>query len=260
MTLNLGWFTAGRGPGSRAMFEHALDAIEHGSLDARVNFVFMQRERGEGEGSDGFMDLAASLDIPVVALSSQRFRREHDGDFASHREEYDAWVLDLLRPYRPDLCVLAGYLLILSQVLTEAYRFVNLHPALPGGPVGLWQKVIWELIDTRAAETGNMTFVVTDELDRGPQLTYSRVGLRGPALDRLWSEIGDADAASLRERDGEEHPLFKTIRAEGMQREPLLLTETLKALAAGALRLDGDQPPLDLTEQVEAALGRPSSP
>ena len=46
MTLRLGWFTAGRGPGSRGMFERALAAIDDGSLDAQIAFVFMQRERG----------------------------------------------------------------------------------------------------------------------------------------------------------------------------------------------------------------------
>ncbi len=71
MTLEVGWFTAGRGPGSRAMFERTLHAIDAGSLDARVTFVYMHRERGEGEGSDAFMDLARAREIPVVAHSAR---------------------------------------------------------------------------------------------------------------------------------------------------------------------------------------------
>lgn len=236
------------------MFEHALAAIDDGTLDAKIDFVFMQRERGEGEGSDGFMDLAASRGIDVLARSSQRFRREHDGDFAGHREEYDEQVVELLKSYKPDLCVLAGYLLILSPPLTHAYRFVNLHPALPGGPVGLWQKVIWELIDQRAEETGAMTFLVTDELDRGPQLSYNRVSLRGGAFDALWSAVRDSRAELLQADAGEEHSLFAAIRAAGVRREPYLLVETLKALANGTQSLDGNQGPMDLTESVETAL------
>jgi len=247
VTLRLGWFTAGRGPGSRGMFERALAAIDDGSLDAQIAFVFMQRERGEGEGSDGFMDLAASRGIPVIELSSQRFRREHDGDFAGHRDKYDRQAVELLRQHEADVCVLAGYLLILSPVLIDAYDFVNLHPALPDGPVGLWQKVIWELIDQRADETGNMTLVVTNDLDRGPQLTFDRVPIKGDAFDALW------DAPRI--AGSEEDPLFSAIRTASVRREPVLLVETLRALATGALRVDTPPvSPLDLTGDVEAAL------
>jgi folate-dependent phosphoribosylglycinamide formyltransferase PurN len=229
------------------MFERALKAIDDGSLDAEIAFVFMQRERGEGEGSDSFMDLAASRRIPVITLSSQRFRRAHDGDFAGHRDEYDAQAVELLRAHQADVCVLAGYLLILSPVLIGAYDFVNLHPALPDGPVGLWQKVIWELIDQHASETGNMTLVVTNDLDRGPQLTFNRVAIKGGAFDALWD--GPRDAGN------ENDPLFSAIRAASVLREPILLVETLKALATSDLRME-DPPsgPLDLTERVEAAL------
>ncbi len=254
MTLKLGWFTAGRGPGSRAMFERALSAIDDGSLDASIEFVFMHRERGEGEGSDGFIDLAESRGVPVANLSSVKFRRKHGGDFASHREDFDSQVVELLRPYQADVCVLAGHLLILSPVLTAAYRCVNLHPALPGGPVGLWQKVIWDLIDRRADETGNMTLVVTDELDRGPQLTYDRVSIKGGRFDGLWTGIGDGSSEALKNGQGEDHQLFQAIRAEGVKREPVLLVETLKAIAMGSLSVaDPPAQPLDLTVAVEAA-------
>lgn len=255
MTLRLGWFTAGRGPGSRGMFERTLAAIDDRTLDATVEFVFMQRERGEGGGSDGFMDLAASRGIPVVNLSSQRFRREHGNDFANHRDEYDAQVVALIEPYEVDACVLAGYLLILSPVLIAHSTFVNLHPALPNGPVGLWQQVIWELIDKRATETGNMTIIVTNDLDRGPQLTYNRVALTGEPFDHLWTEIGTASAEQLRSEAGAAHPLFSAIRAASVRREPALLLETLKAMAEGTLKVDAPpRAPVDLTQRVEAAL------
>lgn len=255
MTLRLGWFTAGRGPGSRGMFERTLAAIDDGSLDASIEFVFMQRERGEGEGSDGFIELAESRGIPVENLSSQRFRREHGGDFASHREEYDSQVVEIIAPYEVDVCVLAGYLLILSPVLIAASTFVNLHPALPDGPVGLWQQVIWKLIDQRAAETGNMTLIVTNDLDRGPQLTYARVPVTGAEFDELWAAIGVWTGPQLKEAAGEDHPLFSAIRAAGVSREPVLLLETLKAMSQGTLSATNPpKAPIDLTDQVEAAL------
>ena len=258
MTIRLGWFTAGRGPGSRSMFERTLAGIDDASLDASIEFVFMTRERGEGEGSDGFMDLVASRDIPVVSRSSQRFRRAHNGDFAGHREEYDTEVVDLIKQYQVDACILAGYLLILSPVLITHSTFVNLHPALPDGPVGLWQQVIWKLIDDRATETGNMTLVITNDLDRGPQLTFDRIAITGDGFDPLWTGLGTTTAEVLKANAGEEHPLFSAIRAAGVKREPVLLQETLKAMAQGSLSADSPpQMPIDLTYQVEAALRAP---
>ena len=263
MSLELGWLTAGRGPGSRGMFEGVLAAIDDGSLDARIAFVFMHRERGEGEASDGFADLAASRGIPVESLSSARFREEHRGDFAAHRAEYDARVLGLLRPHAADLCVLAGYLLILSPALLHAYPFVNLHPAAPDGPVGLWQDVIWELIETGARSSGATVLLVTDELDRGPRIAHARFPIVGAPFDDLRAEAAGQAIDELR-ADGEAQPLFAAIRSAGLRREPPLLTETLKELARGGLAVrdgrvvDSSGAPIeprDLTAEVEAALG-----
>ena len=250
MTLSVGWFTAGRGPGSRAMFERALAAIDAGELDARIEFVFMHRERGEGEGSDAFLDRAQERGIPVVAVSSRRFREERGGTFASVREAYDERTLDALRGREAELCVLAGHLLILGAEMVRRFPFINLHPSLPGGPVGLWQQVIWQLIDARAEETGAMVFRVTEELDGGPPLTFARAGLRGPRFDALWAEAADKSAASLRERYGESLPLFAAIREAEVALEAPLVADTLRLLASGALVLPSppDAPaPVDLT-------------
>ncbi len=233
------------------MFEQTLAAIDSGELGASVEFVFLHRERGEGEGSDAFMDLAAARGIPVVSLSSRRFREERGGEFAAHRAEFDALALDALLPYSPDVCVLAGYLLILSPAMVRAYPFINLHPSLPGGPAGLWQQVVWRLIDERATETGAMIFRVTDELDGGPPLSFARASLRGPDFDPLWEEAGNEQASQLRERHGESLSLFQAIRRAEVALEAPLLTATLRLLAEGRLSLPahgaGAPPPIDLT-------------
>ena len=262
MTLELGWFSTARGAGSLGMFQRVLQCIDSGELDARIQFVFSNRERGEGEGSDHFFDLLAPRGIPLITHSSRRFRQAH-GDFTAHRHEYDAQVQELVGRYSPDLCMLAGYLLILGPELCGSSTFLNLHPALPSGPKGLWDEVIWELINQHPQETGAMVFLVTEEVDEGPPMTFTRFPLHGPRFDWLWSEVGNEEASVLRDRDGEENPLFQAIRQEGMRREPPLVVETLKAFANGELRLHEGHlldaqghrtEPHDLTDQVEAAL------
>ncbi|MEK9658355.1 MAG: formyltransferase family protein [Chloroflexota bacterium] len=249
MTLRLAWFTAGRGAGSRGMFERAVSAIADGSLNAEIAVVFIQRERGEGEGSDAFMDRARSLGIPVETLSARRWRAEHGGTLTSPvRAAYDQALWAQVAPHAPQVGVLAGYLLIMSPELTRSLPFVNLHPALPEGPVGLWQKVVAQLISEGTRETGSTVFRVTEELDRGPSLAYTRVGLRGPGFDALW-----ADPAAHQPAD-EGGALFDAIRAAGVRREPELLVQTLRALADGRMGIEDRTRALDLTAQVEAAL------
>ena len=245
------------------MLENILLSIDRGDLDARIEFVFSNRERGEGDGSDRYFDLVESRGIPLVNFSSPRFRRVHVGNFAEHRHEYDQHVIDLLSGFSPDLCVLAGYLLIFSAGLCAAFDSINLHPALPSGPKGLWQSVIWDLVQQDADESGAMIFLVTETVDEGPPVTFTRFPIKGERFDQAWDVFSKESLLDVRAREGNENHLFQLIRNEGVRREPVLLLETIKKFASGKLRINegvlvgpnGRQlAPIDLTAQVERKL------
>ena len=155
-----------------------------------------------------------------------------------HRDAFHAEVMRLISTFAVDVCVLAGYMVFLSDEMVRRFPAVNLHPALPGGPVGTWQQVIWELIEGRAVESGVMTHVATEEWDRGPVAAYCSFPIRGGDFDPLWREIEGVDRRELRAA-GEEQPLFALIRREGLRREGPLLLETLGAIADGRLRISG---------------------
>ncbi len=253
--LRLGWFSTGRGEGSRGLFLAALDAVRTGRLDARIEFVFCNRERGQAEGSDRFIELVEANGIPLVAFSSQRFRKERGGvPWVDLREDYDREAIARLRSFGPELVVNAGYMLIAPLICRE-YRMVNLHPALPGGPKGTYQQVIWDLIASNAVESGAMVHVVTESVDEGPALSFCQFGLRGPSFVAAWQEVGGQGVADLMKSQGEELPLFKAIRQAGLIRERPLLVESLRAIADGRvdLKAAGKAPVLDLTADVEAA-------
>jgi folate-dependent phosphoribosylglycinamide formyltransferase PurN len=234
----LGWFSTGRGEGSRGLLQTAVEASRRGELDARILFVFCNRDPGEHAGSDEFMALVKSYDLPLVTLSSQGLRRAEEApDFASVRLEFDRQVLELLASYTPDMCVLAGYGLIFGPEVVRRYTLLNLHPALPGGPTGSWQEVIWQLIEARAPETGTMVHLGTEELDRGPPLSYFSLSLVGDNYDRLWRQIRGRSMEAIKAEEGEDLPLFRRIRQEMVRRERPLLLETLKALADGRVRV-----------------------
>jgi phosphoribosylglycinamide formyltransferase-1 len=269
--MKVGWFTSGRGPGSLALLRAACDAINSGELPIEIAYVFCNRDRGEHEPADRLMDLAGAHDLPVITLSSAAFRRRAGGEVAragkslpAWRLDYDRAVLELLRPFGTRVAVLAGYLLI-APLLCRELDLLNLHPAAPGGPKGLWQEVIWQLIARRAAHAGITIFRATPELDAGPPLSFCTYSLHDEAIDPLWDAIAGRDVADLRAAEGEELPLFVEIRRRGVVRETPLLLQTLAALAAGRIRLAGgrvvdaagrEAPPLDLTTPVDEAIER----
>ena len=266
--LSLGWFSTGRGEGSRGLLQTVLDAIRHGELDARVQFVFCNRDPGEQPGSDEFMALVRSHRVPLVTLSSQRLRRQRKArSFAEIREVFDRQAMALLAQYHPDVCVLGGYMLFTAPEMVGRYTMLNLHPALPGGPIGTWQEVIWQVIEDGAAEHGATVQVATDDWDKGPTASYVSFTVRGGDYDALWAEVEGRDVAALKAEHGEALPLFQRIRQEGIRRERPLVVETLKALAEGRLRVADRQvvdaagapiPGLCLNPEVERALARPT--
>lgn len=269
--LRIGWFSTGRGEGSRGLLRFVQEAILDGRLDAGIDFVFSNREPGEAEGSDQFFDLVRSYSLPLATLSSTRYRRERGGGpIAAHRIGFDRQVMELLAGYRPDVCALAGYMLICSGELCRRYPLLNLHGALPDGPIGTWQSVIWQLIESRATRTGAMIHLATEEVDRGPVLSHCVVPIVGGAFQVDWAALAGRTVSEVRAAEGEENPLFSRIRREGYRREPHLLLATLRAVGEGRLRvrpgeaLDSSGTPLGdaypaglpLTEDIEAAIAQ----
>ncbi len=132
--LSIGWFSTGRGAGSRGLLDFVQKRLIETGADARISFVFSNRGRGEAEGSDEFFKLVDSYGIPTVTHSSSAFRKATGGPFSAHREEFDQQVMDKLSSREVDICVLAGYMLIVGGKMCRQYPLLNLHPALPGGP------------------------------------------------------------------------------------------------------------------------------
>ena len=254
--LNLGWFSTGRGSGSRALLSTVQEAISDGRIQARISFVFSNRAPGEADGSDQFFALAKSLGLTVIHRSSRAFRRQWSGDPSQWRTAYDKEVAELIFPFTPDLCVLAGYMIIVSPDLCRDLPMINLHPAAPDGPDGTWQDVIWQLIEQRSTHSGVKIHLVTEELDRGPTIAYCRYPIQGSAFDNLWKEADRTSVDNIRQRYGEELPLFKTIRSEGVKRELPLLVETLATLSHSKVQITphNPSPPQDLTPQIESAI------
>ncbi|MCS7151602.1 MAG: hypothetical protein NZ928_04360 [Endomicrobia bacterium] len=210
--LSIGWFATSRGTTSLKIFNYIYDAISKGKLKAEIKFVFINRELGEGENSDKFINVIRNYNIPIFCLSSLKFLPElRKINLYEWREKFDQKVYELIKEFKVDIIMLAGYMLILSEFLCKKFTFINLHPALPWGPKGTWQEVINEIIEERHKEHGVMIHIVTEDLDRGPVLTYCRF----PIIEYN----------------------FDKIRQEGVKYELPLVKKTLELLSTGKLKV-----------------------
>ena len=244
----LGWFSTGRGEGSRGLLRAAQSAIESGELEARIEFVFCSRERGETEATDQFLQMVEDYGIPLVCFSYQEYRRARGEKTPSPgtpmpqwRLDYDNEVMARLEGFQPDLCVLAGYLLILGEEMSRRYNIINLHPAAPGGPAGIWQDVIWKLIEIDANETGAMMHLAIPELDEGPVVSYCKFPIKGANFEEHWREIKQLTLDEVRATQGEDNPLFRLIRQNGVIREVPLVLSTIRAFSQGKVRIGPDK-------------------
>ncbi len=242
MEFKFGWFSTGRDQAAIDLFQVIYDGIRKRDILAEISFVFTNRQKKEALITDEFLKIIECYDLPLLSLSSQRFlpnlRKENLEEWRTlyHRE-----VEKLIQPYKPNLIVLAGYMLIVSPELCQKYNMINLHPALPGGPRGTWQEVIWQLIEARAIETGAMMHLVTPELDGGPPITYYSFSLRGLSFEPLWNDLEkklkEKSLNQIIEEEGESNLLFNKIRKEGVKRELPLIYFTLKEMAQGKIEI-----------------------
>jgi len=206
---------------------------------------------GEAVESNLFIKLVNSYRIPLVSYSYQRFKarqtnpgQEQGAGLPSWRLDYDREVMKRLQGFSPDLCVLAGYMLITGKEMCEKYNMINLHPAAPGGPAGTWQEVIWQLIDSEARETGVMMHLVTPELDKGPPVAYCTFSIRGKPFDEYWPAIKKLPPDSPQGKEARDS-LFKLIRKHGLAREFPLIVATIKAFSQGKIIITEDKKVVD---------------
>ena len=263
--LKIGWFSTGRDEAARQLLQTVRNKIHSGGIKGKISFVFSNREPGEAEESDLFFELVHSYDIPLVYFSHRRFktlsqtlpleRREPgEGEAKQSREnwrlKYDREIHRRIERFAPDICVLAGYMLIVGEELCRKYNMINLHPAPPSGPTGSWQEVIRKLLQDKAEKAGAMMHLVTPELDRGPAISYFTFSIRGEPFDQYWQK-NDKDT------------LFRLIRQYELAREFPLIISTLQALSRGEVGLREDKvidaqgksiSGYDLTEKIDQAV------
>jgi phosphoribosylglycinamide formyltransferase-1 len=202
-------------------------AVQGGEVpQAAISAVVCNRIRGEDPEADEFLLWCNGQGLPAINVSSQKLRRPFPHAW---REELGRRFRRLLSPCPAEAHLLVGYMLWVDDATVAKLPLLNLHPALPGGPIGTWQQVIKAIQAQGAREHGATMQLIRpghENRDLGIPVTFFRF----PVTSAM---------------------TFDQIRAAGFCREPILLIETLKALAQGRIHL-GEGSCWDLTEEVES--------
>lgn len=153
----------------------------------------------------GAMERASRLSVPTFLED----HKQHES-----RQAFEEVLVQRVLAYQPDVVVLAGFMRVLTATFLDGVGVpvVNLHPALlPAFP---GTRGIEDAFEAKVRLSGCTTHVVTEAVDGGPILMQGLVPL-----------AADDSLADFQAR---------------MQRmEHRLLPATLRALAAGDLRVSG---------------------
>lgn len=152
----IGVLVSGRGSNLQAL----LDAESRGELSGQIVIVISNKSQAFA------LERARKLNIPAVLITKSEF---------PERQNFDEQVAEVLRCYKVDLVVLAGYMRMFTEQFIEEFqhKIINVHPSLLPAFKGV--KAQWQAVDYGAKVSGCSTHFVTFEMDAGPIIMQKAV-------------------------------------------------------------------------------------
>ncbi|MDG1203315.1 MAG: phosphoribosylglycinamide formyltransferase [SAR86 cluster bacterium] len=146
--------------GNGSNLQAIIDSCKSGMIGGNVVGVISNKANVFG------LERAKKNNIPSEVINHNNF---------GTREEFDQELVTSIRSYQPDLIVLAGFMRILSPIMTSAFKnkMINIHPSLLPKYPGL--KTHEQVIANNDAEHGVTIHSVSEELDGGPIIAQSKI-------------------------------------------------------------------------------------
>lgn len=183
MSINLAVFASGSGTTLQAI----IDSIEAGKLDAKITIVVSNNPEAYA------LERAKKANIPTYVITSKGI------------ENIDNELSEVLKDYKIDLIVLAGYLRKIGDKLLEKYRIINTHPSLLpkfGGKGMHGMHVHQAVIDAKESESGVTVHFVNSEYDSGSIIRQTKVQVL---------ETDDAESLSAKVQKAEKIQLIEIL-------------------------------------------------
>lgn len=157
--MRLAVLLSGRGSNFQAIHE----AIENGTLDARIVCVISNRPDAAG------ITRAREYGYEAHVIDHKAF---------PNRAAHEAEVLNVLEAARPDYIALAGYMRLLSANFVERFRnrIINIHPSLLPSFPGVDAQA--QALKHGVKIAGCTVHFVDENLDAGPILLQRAVEVR----------------------------------------------------------------------------------
>lgn len=152
----IGVLVSGRGSNLQAL----LDAESRGELGGQVVVVISNKSKTLA------LERARKVGIQTIVVTKSEF---------PVRQAFDEQVAEVLRCYKVDLIVLAGYMRMFTRQFIDEFqgRIINVHPSLLPSFKGV--KAQWQAIEYGVKVTGCSTHFVTFEMDAGPIIMQKSV-------------------------------------------------------------------------------------
>ena len=163
--LKMAVLVSGGGTNLQAILDNIRDG---GITNAEISVVISNNKNAYA------LERAKQHQIGAVCISPREF---------ASREEFNMALLEKIQSYHVDLVVLAGCLIVIPEIMVDAYpnRIINVHPALiPAfcgtGYYGL--KVHEAVLERGARVTGATVHFVDHGTDTGPIILQKAVEVR----------------------------------------------------------------------------------
>jgi len=156
--------------GNGSTYQYIQDQIEAEKLNAET--VIVVSSRGDAYG----LERARKFGIPTAAVSRKEFKAYGSGELT----EFNNKLIEVIKPYKPDLVVLAGFMSLLTTDFIKAFdgMIINTHPALI--PAFCGENLYGNHVHKAAADygvkiTGCTIHFVDEKYDHGPIILQKTV-------------------------------------------------------------------------------------
>lgn len=192
---NIAVLISNKGMGTN--LQSIIDAVEKGKINGKISVVVSNTSKAYG------LERAKKHHIPTEIFGWRKYEK-----LGKTREDYSKNLANLLKKYKPDLVVFAGWILILTQEFFDEFpNVLNIHPGLipdiPGEVVNFpdgtqaptnkemhTDEAISSFLQNKQPFAGSTIHFVTKDVDWGPVVFRDFEKIKpSDSLDSLYSRL-----------------------------------------------------------------------
>lgn len=161
--------------GNGILFSTVMNNISNGYIQAKIGCVVTDNKQAR------VVNRASALGVPCYILEPAIYEP---------REKHDEKIIKILKDFKTDLVVAAGYLRLLTPLFINKFRnqIINIHPSLLPSFPGLKSQT--KALEHGVTITGCTTHFIDEGIDTGPIIMQSPVWISSTdTVDSLSARI-----------------------------------------------------------------------